>query len=98
MEPTWKTSIWQQFGAAIDMLDNTLLACPEELWGDRAQGQEFWYVTYHCLFWLDLYLTGKVEGFAPPPRSRWRSSTPQGYCQTGSTPRTSCTALYSEFV
>lgn len=66
MDPAWKTSIWQQFGAAIDMLDNALLACPEELWGDRSQEPEFWYVTYHCLFWLDLYLTGAVEGFAPP--------------------------------
>lgn len=66
MDSTWKTSIWQQFGATIDMLDNALLACPEELWGDRAQEQELWYVTYHCLFWLDLYLTGAVEGFAPP--------------------------------
>ena len=66
MDTLWKTSIWQQFGAAIDMLDNALLACPEELWSDRSQEQEFWYVTYHCLFWLDLYLSGAVEGFAPP--------------------------------
>ena len=27
---------------------------------------EFWYVVYHALFWLDLYLSGAVEGFAPP--------------------------------
>ena len=27
---------------------------------------EFWYVAYHTLFWLDLYLSGAVEGFAPP--------------------------------
>ena len=66
MDSRWKTSIWQQFGAAIDMLDNAILACPEELWGDRTQKQEYWYVTYHALFWLDLYLTGAVEGFAPP--------------------------------
>ena len=56
----------KQFGAAIDMLDNALLACPEELWGDQTQAQQFWYITYHCLFWLDLYLTGSVEGFTPP--------------------------------
>src|SRR6266498_5181733 len=66
MDTLWKTSIWQQFGAAIDMLDNALLACPEELWSDRTQEQEYWYVTYHALFWLDLYLTGAVEDFAPP--------------------------------
>ena len=66
MNIVWKSAIWKQFGAAIDMLDNAILACPEELWGDRSQDQEYWYVTYHCLFWLDLYLSGAVEGFAPP--------------------------------
>jgi hypothetical protein len=29
MDSFWKTIIWQQFGAAIDMLDNALRACPE---------------------------------------------------------------------
>ena len=27
---------------------------------------KFWYLGYHALFWLDLYLTGTEEGFAPP--------------------------------
>ena len=66
MDSAWRTIIWQQFGAAIAMLDNALLACPDELWGDRSQQPEFWYVAYHTLFWLDLYLSGSVEGFAPP--------------------------------
>src|SRR5258708_35770077 len=26
----------------------------------------FWSLTYHILFWLDVYLTGSHEGFAPP--------------------------------
>src|SRR5262249_42461592 len=50
----------------IDMLDNAIVACPDELWGDRSQHQQFWYVTYHCLFWLDFYLSGFAEDFAPP--------------------------------
>ncbi|HSB67105.1 MAG TPA: DinB family protein, partial [Anaerolineales bacterium] len=25
-----------------------------------------WYIAYHTLFWLDLYLTGSVENFSPP--------------------------------
>ena len=66
MNTTWNTIIWQQFGAAIDMLENALRACPEELWGDRARQPEYWYVVYHTLFFLDLYLSGTVEGFAPP--------------------------------
>src|SRR3954471_23807475 len=66
VDAIWRASIWQQFGAAIDMLGNALLACPDELWKDRSQPLEYWYVVYHTLFWLDLYLSGSVEGFAPP--------------------------------
>ena len=74
MDTIWRASVWQQFGATIDMLENALRACPDELWSDRlwsdgsAQPEfsEFWYVVYHTLFWLDFYLSGSVEGFAPP--------------------------------
>ncbi len=74
MDTTLRTIIWSQFGAAIDMLENALLACPDELWRDRLssdrsqppESSEFWYVVYHTLFWLDLYLSGSAEGFAPP--------------------------------
>jgi hypothetical protein len=74
MDTNWNSIISRQFGAAIDMLENALVACPEELWsaglwgGDSPEGElaQFWYVGYHTLFWLDLYLTGSVEGFAPP--------------------------------
>lgn len=74
MENTWKGIIWSQFGAAIDMLENAVLACPEELWTDRLMSDrspepefsQFWYVVYHTLFWLDLYLSGSLENFYPP--------------------------------
>jgi DinB superfamily len=75
MDSTLKTSIWQQFGAAIDFLADTVSACPDELWraslwqtpNTKAEFSQFWYVSYHTLFWLDLYLTGAEEGFLPPP-------------------------------
>lgn len=66
MDTFWRTTIWQQFGAAITALEEAMHACPDDLWSDRSQPLEFWYVTYHTLFWLDLYLSGSVEGFAPP--------------------------------
>ena len=73
MNANWKASLWQQFGAAIDMLENAVTACPDVLWRVRLwddaelpAAAEFWYIVYHALFWLDLYLTGSVEGFAPP--------------------------------
>jgi DinB superfamily len=78
METSWSTALWRQFGAAIDMLENALVACPEALWTERLwrtppppefppQFAEFWYVTFHTLVWLDLYLSGvPEEAFAPP--------------------------------
>ncbi len=69
--------LWRQFGAAIDMLGDALRDCPDELWEKSlwenqpeqsmpAGFSSFWYLGYHALFWLDLYLTGAEEGFAPP--------------------------------
>lgn len=74
MDDTWRNIIWKQFGAAIDMLGNAIHSCPDELWAIRMwndpsfplEFSEFWYVVYHTLFWLDLYVFGAVEGFAPP--------------------------------
>lgn len=74
MDSLWRAALWAQFGAAIDMLDNAVAACPDALWRSAvwhdpaapAQRAEFWYVAYHALFWLDVYLLGSEEGFAPP--------------------------------
>ena len=66
MDATSRAILWQQFGAAIDMLENAIHACPDALWGDRARQPQFWYVAYHTLFFLDLYLSDSLEGFAPP--------------------------------
>ncbi len=70
MEDIWKLSLWSEFGAAIDMLEDALRACPDDLWSDPrpSEGHDwmFWYTAYHALFWLDLYLLGTAEGFVPP--------------------------------
>jgi len=78
MESLWGAALWRQFGAAIDMLDDALAACPAALWTGRLwpnppppyfppQFAEFWYVSFHSLVWLDLYLAGvPEEEFAPP--------------------------------
>jgi hypothetical protein len=74
MDNLWRTIMWKQFGAAIDVFDIAMMACPDALWHQPvwhdpavpSQRTEFWYVAYHTLFWLDLYLFGAEEGFAPP--------------------------------
>src|SRR5688572_28138688 len=86
MNIPWKTIIWQQFGAAIDMLDNALRACPDELWRDRLWDEpserpeytQFWFLVYHTLYWLDHNLSGTAEGFAPPGRFKRDEKDPDG--------------------
>jgi hypothetical protein len=78
MESMWGKALWRQFGAAIDTLENAVGACPDPLWTERLwqdppppwfprQFGEFWFVSFHTLVWLDLYLSGlPEEDFAPP--------------------------------
>ena len=74
MDDFMRMILWRQFGSAIDMFGRAIHACPEgrgsvRLWpveSGSPELSEFWYITYHTLFWLDLYLSGAVDGFAPP--------------------------------
>ena len=66
MDATSRDILQGQFGAAIDMLENAIRACPDDLWSDRTRQPEFWYLAYHTLFFLDLYLGDTTKGFAPP--------------------------------
>ena len=95
MDELWRGIVWRQFGAAIDMLENSMRNCSPELWGKRmwvryAEFSEFWYVAYHTLFWLDLYLGGSVEGFSHRRLLRWMSLIQPGCSRRGNTARTSC--------
>lgn len=78
MTDLWRTALWRQFGAAIDTLDDAVQSCPDALWNEPIwidhsehpvpEGYTaFWNITYHTLFWLDLYLFGSEEGFVTPP-------------------------------
>ena len=75
MNIPWRTIIWQQFGAAIDISTMPCAPAPTNC-GVTVCGmilrrrsftcRSYWYIVYHALFWLDLYLTGAEEGFVPP--------------------------------
>ncbi|MCB0078588.1 MAG: DinB family protein [Anaerolineales bacterium] len=69
----WQAALWRQFGAAIDMFANAVTDCPDDLWQkqiyhdpERPELTQFWVVAYHTLYFLDLYLSGTGDGFAPP--------------------------------
>jgi len=86
MDTFWKTILWQQFGAAIEMLENAMRACPDELWADFSKPPEwpernvvgFWYIAFHTLFFLDFYLSGHSEGFMPPAPFSLDEMSPDG--------------------
>lgn len=82
MTKLWQETLWHQFGAAIETLENVLNACPDELWhaqlwrmSDGApESAEFWYILYHTIFWLDYYSSALADTFsAPPPFYRHRT-------------------------
>ncbi|MBZ4191904.1 DinB family protein [Niabella beijingensis] len=58
--------LWQQFGAAIDMLENAVTACPEVIWENDAG---YCQLAHHTIFFLDYYLsdTPKEADYIPPP-------------------------------
>ncbi len=74
MDINYRPIVWNQYGAALDMLEDAIRLCPDSLWTavlwkdpeDVRYGQ-LWFVAYHTIFWSDLFLTGSSEGFAPPP-------------------------------
>jgi predicted ATP-dependent Lon-type protease len=58
-----KESLWKQFVASIDMLKNAILLCPEEYWKTN---EKLFYNAYHCLIFLDYYLTIPNQTFTSP--------------------------------
>lgn len=63
MNNSIKAELWKQFGASLDMFENAIEKCPAELWDDERQ---FWYITFHTLWWTDLYLSADPVNFNPP--------------------------------
>jgi hypothetical protein len=59
--------LWQQFGAAINMLENAMTACPNELWNEEPK---FCQLSHHTLFFLYYYLSDETpdeQEYTPPP-------------------------------
>ncbi|MCV2485548.1 DinB family protein [Flavobacterium sp. SH_e] len=56
-----KEILWRQFGAVIDMLESSILVCPDRFWDKK----DFWYSVYHTIFWLDYYSSVEPDAFSP---------------------------------
>ena len=80
MDREWKQTVWQQYGAAIDMLENAIRACPESLWREdtRPVQYQFWYLVYHTLFFIDFDLAESKASFALPAGHQMTELDPDG--------------------
>jgi hypothetical protein len=68
-------SIWTQFGASLQMLENAINMCPDEHWDSELN---FWYASFHCLFWTDYFLTTEPKNFVPPAPFTFSEFDPLG--------------------
>jgi hypothetical protein len=78
MDEKCREIIWQQFGAALDTLENAIVNCPDETWGDQTGFHAYWYMVYHTLFWLDYYLADSWENYKPPAPFTLGEMDPEG--------------------
>jgi DinB superfamily len=68
-------AIWNQFGASLEMLESAITMCPTEHWDTELN---FWYTSYHCIFWTDYYLTTEPSRFEPPKPFTFSEFDPAG--------------------
>lgn len=54
-------SISEQYGAAIKMLEVSIIQCPDELWQDTTGDKIISHIVYHVLYWIDYYLSRNKE-------------------------------------
>ena len=60
-----KAIIASQYLAALEMLEQAVLKCPESLWNSSEDKAKFWHVAYHALFYTHLYLQNTHQDFTP---------------------------------
>ena len=88
-DAVWRVPLASQYGAALDMLENAVRACPDAVWEDRSVpvAQHFWYLVFHTLWWHDHYLATSTDAHKPPAPFTMDELDPAGvYPATAYTP------------
>jgi hypothetical protein len=67
MLDTFKTSIVDQYEAALSMLKACVDRCPDTVWNGSVANYRFWQVVFHTLFFTDLYLGPDKESLRRQP-------------------------------
>jgi hypothetical protein len=50
-----------QYTASLKMLKLAITACPDSAWHNAADGNRFWHIAYHTLFYVAFYLSPSEE-------------------------------------
>jgi hypothetical protein len=55
--------IISQYLAALEMLKQVVVKCPDSLWDSPDDKTKFWHIAYHALFYVHLYLQDSAQAF-----------------------------------
>ena len=67
-----KEIIKSQYQASLEMLREAVIQCPDSLWNNPEDKNQFWQVVYHTLFYAHLYLQPSEQDFVPWAKNRKR--------------------------
>lgn len=59
-----------QYRAALHMLEQAIVRCPDALWARPDPRNRYWQIAYHALFYTHLYLQDSVAAFTAWPKHR----------------------------
>ncbi len=65
-----KDIIKSQYHAALEMLNQAVAKCPDDMWDDPERKNRFWHIAYHAIFYVHLYLQTAESAFSPWPKHR----------------------------
>lgn len=60
-----KKIVKSQYHASLDMLEQTIVKCPEPIWDHPDHKGKTWQIAYHAVFYAHLYLHPTEEDFKP---------------------------------
>lgn len=65
-----KEALKGQYHASLAMLRDCIEKCPDEVWVSGTHPRNFWRITFHTLYFADLYLAHSLETWAPWEKTR----------------------------
>ena len=62
--------IISQYQAALEMLRQVIVQCPDTIWDSPDDKTKVWHIAYHTLFYAHFYLQDSERTFAPWAKHR----------------------------